>query len=324
MLFSGFRLRWRGFTLIELLVVIAIIAILIGLLLPAVQKVRDAAARAQCQNNLKQIALAMQNLAGAYNGKLPPLEGSFPNYGIDDAPNCPAPPASGGYGGALYHLLPWVEQQNMYNASVCNNNPNFHYVYANGSYSSGGVSGLPTPKIYLCPGDPTAGVNGSFGWGSAGSYALNGMIFQADWVSHSTFPASISDGTSNTAFFAEQYAMANPTPNNGDPDFWYWSNPTFQSPNGSNEYCGGAGGFAGPAFMPLITPNIPYCQKTEINTYWGGTLSYCDCVPSSGHAGGLNVGMGDGSVRFVPQGISAGTWFYACTPSSGDLLGSDW
>src|SRR5215469_13397466 len=92
----------KAFTLIELLVVIAIIAVLIGLLLPAIQKIREAANRAKCENNLKQIALALHNCQDS-QGRLPPMAGTF-----------------GGafYGPLFFHLLPYIEQGNTWNMAV--------------------------------------------------------------------------------------------------------------------------------------------------------------------------------------------------------------
>jgi prepilin-type N-terminal cleavage/methylation domain-containing protein len=104
------HLRFRAcarsaFTLIELLVVMAIIAVLVGLLLPAVQKVREAAARSQCQNNLKQIGIASHNAAGTYSNELPPALGPYPR-------NSPTSMIETSH----VWLLPFIEQQNLYNA----------------------------------------------------------------------------------------------------------------------------------------------------------------------------------------------------------------
>ena len=175
-------------------------------------------------------------------------------------------------------------------------------------------------KTYICPADPTAN-GGTSGWASVGSYVYNGMIFKADWNGYSYFPATISDGTSNTIFFTDVYAGG--TYNNSDQSLWWWDYNSFETPTSSNGDCGGLNYF-GPGFTPLITPSVQYCQSTTTPWTWGGAASVCMCRAVSPHTGGINVGMGDGSVRLLAQGVSSSTWFAACTPNSGEVLGSDW
>ena len=173
----------RAFTLIELLVVIAIIAILIGLLLPAVQKVREAAARAKCQNNLKQLGLAVQNYATTYDGNLPPV-------------NYPISPTT--YASIMVALFPYVEQGAMFQA-----------------YQSAGSLVAPyyqqPLKTFLCPSDGSTQTGvGKTGWAGS-SYSANAMVFATPgWFAIGnaeqppyTLP-NIPDGTSNTIAFAER------------------------------------------------------------------------------------------------------------------------
>jgi prepilin-type N-terminal cleavage/methylation domain-containing protein len=306
--------RKRGFTLIELLVVIAIIAILIGLLLPAVQKVREAANRAQCQNNLRQMGLGLQNMMDTYSGKIPPNLGTYPN-----------PPGyiNNGEGSALFLLLPWVEQGNIYNLSLApdpfNNGALAYSEYGVGNGTAvndetqHGLAPSSIIKIYACPSDPTYAATPLGPWReTVGSYALNGQVFKANrWqTDYGTFPASITDGTSVTVFFSEKEAKTSGScPGNifalGYNYWWDWG-PTLAQTN----LTWGAQPAGVGVFYPQFQP-MPLGMG-------------CGNQPSTGHTGGIMVGMGDASVHLVAQGISPTTWWFAWTPANGDVLGPDW
>jgi|SRR5579875_332038 prepilin-type N-terminal cleavage/methylation domain-containing protein len=315
-------LRKRGFTLIELLVVIAIIAILIGLLLPAVQKVREAAARAQCQNNLKQISLATVNCADTYQGLLPPNWGIYPNF-------TPAP--YNGEAGLFFHILPFMEQQNLYKDSLQPSSPQGNNGN-NPTYSEWGLLLIPNVgrlKVLSCPSDPTLGM-GEFPSTYPviyASYATNGQVFQSSWSfplagsgqAVVKYPASIQDGTSNTIFFTEKeavsYGSSSWTPDGGE-NWW----PNWGSLIASTET--GVAGYppqpTGIAAMFQVQPKMG-CTNAS---YTGGCGN--GSIANSPHTGGISAGMGDGSVRFVAQGTSPYTWWYALTPAGGEVLGPDW
>jgi len=290
MLIRIFR-RWRGFTLIELLVVIAIIAILVGLLLPAVQKVREAAARTQCSNNLKQIGLAVHNYVSSNDSHVPPIYSN----------------AGGNTGSLLYFLLPFVEQNPIYTLAAGNSGSN------PAAYSA-------VVKIFNCPSDPTQPAGTWNGWGSS-SYAGNVMVFMPPPNGPGTITSSMIDGTSNTVMFGERYKLCQPSSGgHTDP---VWAASPYGSPNGDWAVAGF--GWTTSGVAGGIYPDWTGSAATTPPFQAAPAPSACNWYQlQSGHSGGMNVGLGDGSVRNVNTNLSLATWQAACNPSDGIPLGPDW
>jgi hypothetical protein len=266
-----------------LLVVIAIIAVLIGLLLPAVQKVREAASRTQDFNNLKQLGIAV-NACNDINSKLPPAYGYYPG------PNgAVGPPA--GLGTLQYFLLPHLEQDNIYNQATT---------------TSDNIMNTPL-KIYMGAADPTMPANGIVNSMMMGgpyggcSFASNFQVFGATPGGQAKIPATFTDGTSNTIIFSQNYTDCNGTQymwnmgSCGNPPTWPYSyNP--------------ATNFLSLP-LPQIRPPIAQCDPTLLQ---------------SPYAGVILIGLADGSVRNLANGVSAYTWNLALNPNDGKVFDNTW
>jgi prepilin-type N-terminal cleavage/methylation domain-containing protein len=293
------RPRRPGFTLIELLVVIAIIAILIGLLLPAVQKVREAAARAKSANNLKQLTLAAHNYEGTY-GKLPANAVTMSN-GLRVS--------------CHWLLLPYVEQGPLHDASGV----------SNAAYLANAQTIVPTfiaPLDNSLP-DHVVTINGVV-W-AASNYAANHTIFgypgngsnwtgfvNNDWDNKGRTIQRISDGASNTLMFGERYARCS-----SGGSLWAYRN-TDPAPTGPS-FPGWARMSFFPANWTSNNMSTPYTAVPPQNMPLPANCSPYNLQAFS--AAGCQISMCDGSVRSVQTSISSTVWFAVIWPDDGQIVG---
>jgi len=306
-----------GFTLVELLVVIAIIGTLVGLLLPAVQSAREASRLSSCQNNLKQTGLGLQNFHDA-KGTFP--RGTVNQFMSPDPAYVLSSPTPGagicGRSGWMQALLPFIEEAKLYDYFGSQN------YFTNGVDSSYWLRGTTVISTLTCPSDPvqakTSQENfhgnvvlsaGSTIQGSSGT-TLDGVFFAKSAIKIK----DILDGTSKTLLSAELLLMRDNIPGSSSHEV-------------RGRYYDGI--YGSTLFSAAETPNTTVGDN--VGTYCSaGPMTPCAATQNTSslatyarsmHPGGVNVGLADGAVRFVPNSVDATIWKNLANRRDGQTIG---